>query len=71
MTELALIDLEARVKKMRELGVVRWGDIELGPMMSSPDDDQHQDSAAQGSAEDGTRHRSRSTSRLVPRAQYP
>lgn len=27
----SLDDLEARVRKMRALGVTRWGDIELGP----------------------------------------
>lgn len=27
----AIAELEARVKKMRDLGVTRWGDIELGP----------------------------------------
>jgi hypothetical protein len=27
----AIADLEARVAKMRALGVTRWGDIELGP----------------------------------------
>lgn len=31
-TETALADLEARVMKMRELGVTRWGGIELGPL---------------------------------------
>ncbi|MER3499799.1 MAG: hypothetical protein C4308_14855 [Chitinophagaceae bacterium] len=27
----AISELEARVAKMRELGVTKWGDIELGP----------------------------------------
>lgn len=30
-----LKDLEARVAKMRELGVTKWGDIELGPPPAS------------------------------------
>ena len=31
-------DLEARVAKMRALGVTRWGDIELGPEPTAPSD---------------------------------
>jgi hypothetical protein len=31
----AIADLEARVAKMRALGVTRWGDIELGPVPQS------------------------------------
>ncbi len=34
-TESTLADLEARVRKMRDLGVTRWGDIELGPAPTS------------------------------------
>lgn len=29
--EIDIAELEARVAKMRALGVTRWGDIELGP----------------------------------------
>lgn len=34
-TDLAIADLEARVKAMRSLGVVRWAGIELGPVLAS------------------------------------
>lgn len=41
-TEAAITDLRARVKAMRELGVVKFGDIELGPLpaKAEPRDDE-------------------------------
>ncbi len=36
----SLTDLEARVAKMRELGVVEWGDIKLGPVPAKAEDDE-------------------------------
>lgn len=39
-----IADLEARVAKMRSLGVVKWGDIELGPE-PSPESDETQRTA--------------------------
>lgn len=40
-TQLAILDLEARVEAMRRLGVTRWAEIELGPVLSpsSPEQD--------------------------------
>ena len=35
---LDLADLEARVLRMRALGVTKWGDIELGPEPAPADD---------------------------------
>lgn len=35
-SESAITDLRARVAAMRELGVVKWADIELGPLPTSP-----------------------------------
>lgn len=60
-TDSAITELEARVAKMRALGVTRWGDIELGPAPTSgsPEEDatQRSDMLDRKSQEDAKRAR--------------
>lgn len=67
----AISDLEQRVTKMRELGVTKWGDIELGPVPQAEakaETQQESPDARERRARDEQRRIALSASgRLVPR----
>lgn len=66
----AITDLRARVQAMRDLGVSRWGDIELGPEPGEASEDdapQHEEPTAAKAEEVPIRIVPRHVARLIPR----